>query len=232
MRPTNPPDDFGEEGMPAEYGMYEFNEGGDYDEDDFFYHMYFDEVSTTPLPEEFYDILESVSAGSNPQPAAYPDYFDYFLNEERIRQANEGETTTERSSRQSKNSRYLRWKNSANGTSQTRPAESRRRNSKFMKSTKQSTSLDQPPRPKSKVRTKRSPGRGKKVKKHWKKELLKLQRRKKRRRQSKAGKRFSRGRGVIGILDRRIPPQFRQADFITISLASFVILSTGVTTSE
>ena len=218
--------------MPAEYGMYEFNEGGDYDEDDFFYHMYFDEVSTTPLPEEFYDILESVSAGSNPQPAAYPDYFDYFLNEERIRQANEGETTTERSSRQSKNSRYLRWKNSANGTSQTRPAESRRRNSKFMKSTKQSTSLDQPSRPKSIVRTKRSPGRGKKVKKHWKKELLKLQRRKKRRRQSKAGKRFSRGRGVIGILDRRIPPQFRQADFITISLASFVILSTGVTTSE
>lgn len=160
--------------MPAEYGMYEFNEGGDYDEDDFFYHMYFDEVSTTPLPEEFYDILESVSAGSNPQPAAYPDYFDYFLNEERIRQANKGETTTERSSRQSKNSRYLRWKNSANGTSQTRPAESRRRNSKFMKSTKQSTSLDQPARPKSKVRTKRSPGRGKKSEKTLEEGVVKV----------------------------------------------------------
>merc|ERR1712080_327332 len=34
----------------------------DYDEDDFFYHMYFDEVSTTPLPleyHEYYDILEN-----------------------------------------------------------------------------------------------------------------------------------------------------------------------------
>ena len=230
MRPTNPPD-LEEEGMPAEYGMYEFNEGGDYDEDDFFYHMYFDEVSTTPLPEEFYDILESVSAGSNPQPAAYPDYFDYFLNEERIRQANEEETTTEISSRQSKNSRYLRWKKSAAGINQTRPAGSRR-NSKFMKSIKQSSGGARPSRPNSKVRSKRSPGRGKKVKKHRKKELLKLRRRKKRRRESKAGKRFSRGRGIIGILDRRIPAQFRQADFISISLASFVILSTGVTTSE
>ena len=226
MRPTNPPDDF-DYGMPGEDGTYEYE---NYDEDDFFYHMYFDEVSTTPLPEEFYDILESVSAGSNPQPAAYPDYFDYFLNEERIRQANEEETTTEISSRQSKNSRYLRWKKSA-GINQTRPAGSRR-NSKFMKSIKQSSGGPRPSRPNSKVRSKRSPGRGKKVKKHWKKELLKLRRRKKRRRESKAGKRFSRGRGIIGILDRRIPAQFRQADFISISLASFVILSTGVTTSE
>ena len=47
-----------------EYGMY--GDGYDeYDEDDFFYHMYFDEVSTTHIPPEFYDLLESVSLSPN-----------------------------------------------------------------------------------------------------------------------------------------------------------------------
>ena len=34
---------------------------------------------------------------------------------------------------------------------------------------------------------------------------------------------------IVGILDRRIPEEFRQAEFITISLTKFVVLSTGVT---
>jgi len=229
MRPTNPPDDgLDSEGMPQEYGMYDLN-GGEYDEDDFFYHMYFDEVSTTPLPDEFYDILESVSAGSNPQPAAYPDYFDYFLNEKKIK--NVEETTTEISSRQSKNTRYLRWKNSR-GRNQTRPSSSRR-NSKYMKSIKHGLSRPPAPRPNSKLtRSRRSLGKTRKVK-QWEKHLR--LNKKKTRRFRKAGRRFRQGRGtgrgIIGILDRRVPPQFRQAEFITISLATFVILSTGVTTS-
>ena len=33
---------------------------------------------------------------------------------------------------------------------------------------------------------------------------------------------------VVGILDRRVPIAFRQSDFISISLAKFVVLSTGV----
>ena len=57
-----------------------YDEYEDYDEDDFFYHMYFDAVSTTPLPDEFYDIF-TISTGGNPQQVSnYPDYFDYHLN--------------------------------------------------------------------------------------------------------------------------------------------------------
>ena len=38
-------------------------------------------MSTTPLPDGFYDILESVSGGSNPQVLNYPDYaIDYLAN--------------------------------------------------------------------------------------------------------------------------------------------------------
>jgi hypothetical protein len=208
--------------------MYEFDTE-EYDEDDFFYHMYFDEVSTTPLPDEFYDILESVSAGANPAPAAYPDYFDYFLTKEATRLANEDEVTTETSSRQNKNKRYLRWKTSRN---QTRPRSPRRRNSKYMKSIKHGLSRPAAPRPSRRVaRSRRSPGNGREVKR-WEKQLAKLRRR---RRRKLAGKRFNwsgSGRGIIGILDRRVPAQFRQTPFITISLASFIILSTGVTTCK
>ena len=233
MRPTNPPvnSGFDEEGMPQEYGMYDVDTGGDYDEDDFFYHMYFDEVSTTPLPDEFYDILESVSAGSNPpQQAQYPDYFDYFLNQEKIRQAEAGdETTTEISSRQSKNKRYLSWKKFTS-KNQTRPRTSRR-NSKYMKSIKHTQNRPASSRSNSKhMRSKRSPA-NKGERKRWEKQLVKLRQRKRRK---LAGKRFgwSNGRGIIGILDRRIPAQFRQAPFVTIALGSFVVLSTGVTTSK
>ena len=70
----------------------------DYDEDDFFYHLYFDEVSTTPIPDEFYDLLES----SN-----YPDYFDYFDKSIKNRTSDESDTTTARSTRQSENTQYL-----------------------------------------------------------------------------------------------------------------------------
>ena len=68
MRPTLETDH-------EEYGEYLEYDGYD----DFFYHMYFDEVSTTPLPEEFYDILESVSHSGGDNVSNYPDYFDYIL---------------------------------------------------------------------------------------------------------------------------------------------------------
>ena len=58
----------------GEYGVNDYD--GDYDKDDFFYNQYFDEVSTTPIPDEFYDLLDSVS--NNNQGANYPDFFDYF----------------------------------------------------------------------------------------------------------------------------------------------------------
>ena len=57
--------------------MYDGDYEG-YDEDEFFYHMYFDEVSTTPVPEEFYDILEYVSNSEGNSFSNYPDYFDYI----------------------------------------------------------------------------------------------------------------------------------------------------------
>ena len=69
MKPTQAPD----EDFYASYGVDDY-EG--WDEDDFFYHQYFDEVSTTPIPDEFNDLLESVA--NNNQAANYPDYFDYF----------------------------------------------------------------------------------------------------------------------------------------------------------
>ena len=72
---------------------YDYYEG--WDEDDFFYHQYFDEVSTTPIPDEFYDLLES----SN-----YPDYFDYFVKSINDRPSDESDTTT---ARKSENTQYL-----------------------------------------------------------------------------------------------------------------------------
>jgi hypothetical protein len=66
--------------MPADYDMY-FDYKNEYNEDDFFYHMYFDEVSTTPLPDEFYDILHSVSTGVKaPIVAKSPDYESLLAN--------------------------------------------------------------------------------------------------------------------------------------------------------
>ena len=46
---------------------FEYEDTEEYDEDDFFYHMYFDEVTTTALPDEFYDILDAVSGDSDSQ---------------------------------------------------------------------------------------------------------------------------------------------------------------------
>jgi hypothetical protein len=66
--------------MPANYDMY-FDYKNEYNEDDFFYQMYFDEVSTTPLPDEFYDILLSVSNGVKaPIVAKSPDYESLLAN--------------------------------------------------------------------------------------------------------------------------------------------------------
>ena len=208
MKPTQAPDDTMEN-----YGMYDNYE--DYDEDDFFYHMYFDEVSTTPLPDEFYDILESVSnqydTGLN-----YPDYFDYKYIKSKYENSTELKDTTDSSSRQSKNTRYLNFGSSP-----------RRRNSKLLKLKSRTITGREGVRYRSskvnnysekiKVRSKRGTQKKRKSKK-----LLR----------SGFRKRKQLERGIIGNLDRRIPLFFRQSPFVTVALTKFVILSTGVTTGK
>lgn len=95
-KPTKAPDN-GE--YYGEYGYYDIDGDGDYDEDDFFYHQYFDEVSTTATPDEFYDILES---------ANYPDYFDSFDKIIKNRKSDESDKPSfATSGRHSENAQYL-----------------------------------------------------------------------------------------------------------------------------
>ena len=104
MKPTVGPDP----AMPEEYGMYNGDYEG-YDEDEFFYHMYFDEVSTTPVPEEFYDILEYVSNSDGNSFSNYPDYFDYIRGGPGLgRNTSESDLTTQPSLRQNKNKEIIK----------------------------------------------------------------------------------------------------------------------------
>ena len=247
--------------MPAEYGMYDEYE--EYDEDDFFYHMYFDEVSTTPLPDEFYEILESVSAGGNTQIANYPDYFDYLLNT-RAKEPSDSDITdegvTESSLRQSKNNRYMQFGES---DLKTKSSKGLRRNSKFRRlknreHSKSEKSVLIPSRRNSRVmrhrdsehlnsevvktssvqqkrnnkvsRSKRAALRNNRTPKPKKWNKNKWIRLRDRKRKKLERKRVSANPRIIGILDRRVPALFRQNPFVTISLAKFVVLSTGVTT--
>ena len=216
MKPTKFPD----YGMgDLEYGMY--GDGYDeYDEDDFFYHMYFDEVSTTPIPPEFYDLLESVSNGAN-SGLNYPDYFDYF--DKRLRNVTteeaEADTTTVVSARQSKNTRYLNFKQQP----------SRRRNSKLLRMQRRSSDETSPATVSRdhnsdsvKVRSKRSPHKRKVNSSETKNKTKK----------SGFRKRKQIDPGIVGILDMRRPLFFRQSPFVSIALAKFVVLSTGVTTGR
>jgi len=266
MRPTKEPEP--DDGMPAEYGMYDEYE--DYDEDDFFYHMYFDEVSTTPLPDEFYDILESVSAGENTQQVSnYPDYFDYLLNRKAGKEPSDSEDAvegvTETSSRLSKNNRYLQFRKrdstikSSKGlrrnskfrrlktSEKTKGADEEsvlyqsRRNSKVMRhrksehlSSETSTSSSVKQRRNSKIsRSKRASAKSKRTPKpKWNKNKWIRLRDRKRKKLERNRNRLSRDPRIIGILDRRVPALFRQNPFVTISLAKFVVLSTGVTTAS
>ena len=223
MKPTEGPD----AAMPEQYGMYDEYEG--YDEDEFFYHMYFDEVSTTPLPDEFYDILESVSNSGDNSFSNYPEYFDYILKSGRTN-TSDSEVSTQPSPRQSKNKRYL------NFGDETSPGKTRR-NSKFLKFKRrkqENNAAGTPSRiskrsifPSNKykyededsVRKKRS-SRGHKKRKQKKKNRVGFRKRK----QIEPG--------IIGILDRRVPVFFRQSAFVTIALTQFVVLSTGVTTGR
>ena len=125
MKPTQGPDP----AMPEEYGMYNGDYEG-YDEDEFFYHMYFDEVSTTPVPEEFYDILEYVSNSEGNSFSNYPDYFDYIRGGPGLgRNNSESDLTTQPSLRQNKNKRYLQFGDLNNNNNNNNNS---RRNSKFL----------------------------------------------------------------------------------------------------
>jgi len=268
MRPTKAPDN--DYGMPAEYGMYGDYE--EYDEDDFFYHMYFDEVSTTPLPEEFYQILEAVSDGANAQNSSpdypeYPDYFDYLLNtkgivpsdsdsknetdvsvgDENIRKSKNnrylqlkvGDITTKSSNKLRRNSKFRRLKHRKNSRGGAeKPAHvSSRRNSKVMKFSEhfnnenvKSSKVTQ--RQNSKVtRSKRAASKNARTSKPKKWNKNKWIRLRDRKRKKLERSRLSAHPRIIGILDRRVPALFRQNPFVTISLAKFVVLSTGVTTA-
>ena len=188
----------------------------EYDEDDFYYHMYFDEVSTTPLPiDDFYDILESVSAGSEPQvlspPSSEkpPDYTDYFggydyefdltktLNDtleyfrDRVPRRVAGHNSTTRNGRN--NGKMLRLK---------RDTQPRDKNALSLAQKRQLIN----------------------AKKSGKRLRIKVNHKRNRVRRRKVN-----DPRVIGILDRRTPELFRQSPFVTISLTKFVVLSTGVT---
>ena len=213
MKPTKAPDD-------DFYAMYGVDDYEGYDEDDFFYHMYFDEVSTTPIPDEFYDLLESVA--SNNQAANYQDYFDYFDKSIRNRTSDESDTTTVRSARQSKNTRYLNFEKSKRAS---------RRNSKFL-SLKSDAKMHHSRL--SKVMRDQS---SESVKVRSKRTAMKsnLKRARQREARIRSGLRIVRnGSPVIGILDRRTPRNsfFRQGEFLAIALTKFVVLSTGVTSGK
>jgi len=264
MRPTRAPETEDEDGMPEEYGMYGDYE--EYDEDDFFYHMYFDEVSTTPLPDEFYEILESVSSGGNTQNNAnddyssnYPDYFDYLLNTKGIfssdsEDSNETDTSvSDESVRKSKNNRYLQLERS---DVTTKSSNKLRRNSKFRRLKHRKKGEEVPyrrnskvlkhiehlnsdsvkssviHRHNSKVRSKRAASKNSRTPKPKKWNKNKWIRLRDRKRKKLERNRLSANPRIIGILDRRVPALFRQNPFVTISLAKFVVLSTGVTTAS
>ena len=213
MKPTKAPDE-------DNYAMYGIDDYEGYDEDDFFYHMYFDEVSTTPIPDEFYDLLESVA--SNNQGANYPDYFDYFDKSIRNRTSDESDTTTVSSARQSKNTRYLNFEKSNRAS---------RRNSKFLS---MKSDAQMPHSRLSKVMRGHS---SESVKVRSKRTAMKrnLKRARQREARIRSGLRIVRnGSPVIGILDRRVPRNsfFRQGEFLPIALTKFVVLSTGVTSGK
>ena len=219
MKPTVGPDP----AMPEEYGMYDEYEG--YDEDEFFYHMYFDEVSTTPLPDEFYDILESVSNSGGNSFSNYPDYFDYILKSGLRANTSDSETSTQPSPRQSKNKRYLQFGDETN-------LKKSRRNSKFMKYKQREGENDAD---RTKIIGKRSADSEDvalvRVKRAFRGNKKNKNKKNKKRRQG-FRKRKQIEPGIIGILDRRIPIFFRQSAFVTIALTRFVVLSTGVTTGR
>ena len=202
--------------------MY-FNEyeAPDYDEDDFFYHMYFDEVSTTPLPiDQIYDILESVSAGSNPDVITSPDDYDYNLDDYSDYNLDSYPSYSDyydlgtkalndtldffrnripRRQRQRQprmprtNGKMARWKRDVNGV---------------RKRSKRSVSDNNYKKTGKRLRIKKVNINNKR---------------------NKIRRKVVNDPRVIGILDRRIPPVFRQSEFVTISLTKFVVLSTGVT---
>ena len=209
-----------------------------YDEDEFFYHMYFDEVSTTPVPEEFYDILEYVSNSDGNSFSNYPDYFDYIRGGAGLaRNKSDSELSTQPSLRQNKNKRYLQFGDLKNNNNS-------RRNSKFLQFKKRKEAASE-----TKALSKRSaslPASG--ISKTSKKlssgaTHVRSKRASKNKKQKKKNQKKKKGRvgfrkrkqldpGVIGILDRRIPVFFRQSPFVSIALTQFVILSTGVTTGR
>ena len=208
--------------MPQDEDMY-FNYPDDYeeyDEDDFFYHMYFDEVSTTPLPDEFYDILQSVSAGSNPQPVNYPEYsyLDY-LNDRTIGGPANFSAVSLRNPNAT-TSRPVRTPPTFPPRRRARLPFKKRRKPAPPSVTESAT--DPLPRSNRYLRN------GKKSR--WRRTARRSgnrRRRQKNRRRRKRKKVVD--PRIVGILDRRIPTLFRQAAFVKISLASFVVLSTGVT---
>ena len=194
----------------------------EYDEDDFYYHMYFDEVSTTPLPiDDFYDILESVSAGSEPQvltpPASEdpPDYTDYFgdYGDYDFGNYDYDLTKTLNDTLEYFRNRVPR-RVAGNKTSRTG-----RNNGKMLRFKR-----DTQPREKNAMsRAKRRKLiNGKKAGKRLRITKVNNQRNRVRRRKVNDPR-------VIGILDRRTPELFRQSSFVTIKLTKFVVLSTGVT---
>ena len=112
------------------------------------------------------------------------------------------EQTAERTSRADRNGRLSRWKRSPNNKRRQQRHKVTGYNSKKKSNNKSNN-------------------------KNTKRRRYKKRRRNKNKNKTKRKKIID--PRIVGILDRRVPTEFRQSPFITISLASFVVLSTGVT---
>ena len=248
--------------------MY-FDYKNEYNEDDFFYHMYFDEVSTTPLPDEFYDILHSVSGGNKPPVVESLDYASLLGNRNighrnistaditaagtaawaaagsaagsatgsedetagdtiatlsdvvevatdpapaiSVTQFNVGRNITQfgrkaarieanKPPRSARNSKRTRWR---------RHAAAGRRRDQRKKDTKKSKQVNS----------------AKKQKLKWT-----MSSKEKRKKGQQAGKKKKKKQDprIVGILDLRVPANFKTNFFVPILLESFIVLSTGV----
>lgn len=220
------------------------------DDDDFFYHMYFDEVSTTPLPDEFYDILESVSGGASAQVVNQPaDYLDLLNNRKFNYTSSYGSGSSSSRDTSKLDSKLAKLRASqAKRANQTRANLAalanqvagrvnetvRARNPKGSRLSRvQGAGIVTPQGSLEGSRATRNHRmsrwrRG--VNSHKARQSKNRKKNRKRNGKRKTKVKKTTDPRIVGILDRRVPPRFRQSPFVIISLAKFAVLSTGVTT--
>jgi hypothetical protein len=240
--------------MPADYDMY-FDYKNEYNEDDFFYHMYFDEVSTTPLPDEFYDILHSVKASSG---LDSPDYASLLSNRKIGRQnitlkaaavaggsptwvaaaailedaAATADPDPVISTTQFNVGRNVTQFGRRAGEEEGKEEPRAARNSKQSRWRRSASSRNTIRRTAAAENKKKHPaaatkkGKGQNLK--WTLSSKGTRRREQARRRRRKKKKQKQDPRIVGILDLRVPAYFKTNIFVPILLESFIVLSTGV----